>query len=127
MYMNNTVSITGNLTRDVELKKSKGGKSFARVLIAVNRGFKKEKGGESRGAEFLPVVIWDKQAENAAKYLGKGSKVSIMGSLRGSFFEVTVDGQAKTRLDVEVVANQIQYFTWKQEEGQAAAGGRGKG
>ncbi|MGH7883908.1 MAG: single-stranded DNA-binding protein [Candidatus Dormibacteraceae bacterium] len=123
--MNNTVSITGNLTRDVELKKSKGGKPFARVLIAVNRSFKKD--SEKKGAEFLPVVIWDKQAENAAKFLGKGSKVSILGSLRGSFFEVTVDGQTKTRLDVEVVANQIQYHTWKQDEGAAAAGGRGKG
>ncbi|MGH7868759.1 MAG: single-stranded DNA-binding protein [Candidatus Dormibacteraceae bacterium] len=124
MYMNNTVSITGNLTRDVELKKSKGGKPFARVLIAVNRSFKKD---SDKGAEFLPVVIWDKQAENAAKFLGKGSKVSIMGSLRGSFFEVTVDGQTKNRLDVEVVANQIQYHTRKQDEGAAAAGGRGKG
>jgi single-strand DNA-binding protein len=122
MQLNNQVNLTGNITRDVELRYSKNGKSFARILLAINRGF----GKDSKGADFLPIVIWGKQAENAAKFLVKGSKVSIMGHLRGTFFETTgADGKAKSRLDVEVVADQVQYLS-KPNQGAEPGATRGR-
>ena len=75
-------------------------------------------------------MVWGKQAESAAKFLTKGSKVAIMGRLRGTFFKTAgADGQERTRLDVEVVADQIQYLSKPNQAGNepvSAAGGRGR-
>jgi single-strand DNA-binding protein len=121
--LDNQVRLTGNLTRDLELRYTKNGKSFVRGMLAVNRGF----GKDDKGADFLPVVMWGKTAEAAASHTVKGQQISVLGRLRGSFFETGgEEGKGKTRLDVEVVADQVQFGRKPNGQPAEAAAGRGK-
>jgi single-strand DNA-binding protein len=95
----NTVILQGNLASDVEIRKA-GKHTVGRVLMAVSRP------GKDKGADFIRVVMWNKTAENSAKYLQKGSKISVEGHIRGEFWEK--DG--KKNLALEVVANQVTFL-----------------
>jgi single-strand DNA-binding protein len=103
--MNRCVLI-GNLTRDPELKTTTSGLSVCNFTIAVSRSFSAQGSGE-READFIPVVVWRKQAENAAKYLRKGSQVAIAGSLQTRSYEAK-DGSR--RYLTEVVASEVQFL-----------------
>ena len=70
----NNFTVTGNLTKDPELKKSSTGKSYTYIVVAVN----KQKKGETN---FISLLAWDKLAENAVQYLHKGDCASFMGSI----------------------------------------------
>ena len=74
----NKLAIIGNLTRDVELRTTQSGKSVANFTVAVNR---RAKPGEKAEADFFRVSVWDKQAETCQKYLAKGRKVCVIGSV----------------------------------------------
>jgi single-strand DNA-binding protein len=104
--MNRCVLI-GNLTRDPELKTTTSGLSVCNFTIAVSRSFSSQSSGE-READFIPVVVWRKQAENAAKYLRKGSQVGVAGSLQTRSYEAK-DGSR--RYITEVVANEVQFLS----------------
>jgi single-strand DNA-binding protein len=97
---------TGNLTRDVEKRETNNGKAVANFSIAVAR-----LGGED--ADFFNVVVWGNQAENCAKYLKKGSKVGIVGTLQNRSYEAN-DGTKRTI--TEIVAEQVEFLSPKQEE-----------
>lgn len=101
--MNRCVLI-GNLTRDPELKTTTSGLSVCNFTIAVSRSFSSQ-GGE-READFIPVVVWRKQAENAAKYVRKGSQVCVAGAIQTRSYEV--DGSR--RYITEIVANEVQFL-----------------
>lgn len=96
----NNVSIIGNLARDNELKYTKSGRAVLSNTIVINEGY-----GDKKKAYFIPFVAWEKQAENAANYTNKGSKVAINGKLTSRQFE---DRQGNNRTVVEVVANPYQ-------------------
>jgi single-strand DNA-binding protein len=120
--MNNQVTLIGNLAGDLERRELSGGHVVARALLAVDRGW----GRESK-TDWVRVVFWNKQAESAMKYLGKGSKVAISGRLRSTFYEVK-GSEGQTRLDTEVVVDQVQYLSRPREAAAAparAAGGKG--
>lgn len=78
----NKVILSGNLTRDVEVRYTQSGKAYARAGIAVNRPFSKNK-----EVDFFNLVIWDKLAEICGKYLPKGSKVLVEGRLQTGSYE----------------------------------------
>jgi single-strand DNA-binding protein len=118
--MNRCVLI-GNLTRDPELKTTTSGLSVCNFTIAVSRSFSSQSSGE-READFIPVVVWRKQAENAAKYLRKGSQVGVAGSLQTRSYEAK-DGSR--RYITEVVANEVQFLSRVGDGGGASnTGGR---
>lgn len=96
----NNVSIIGNLVRDNDLKQTQSGRSVLSNVLAINEGF-----GDKQKTYFIPFVAWEKQAENAANYTGKGSKVAINGKITSRNFE---DKQGNKRTVVEVVANPYQ-------------------
>ena len=77
----NKVFLSGNLTRDVELKVSQQNKAFARTGIAVKRPFNKD------AVDFFYVVAFGKTAEFMDKYFAKGSRVLIEGQLHSSQYE----------------------------------------
>lgn len=68
--MLNQVVLIGRLTKDPELKKSKTGKSVSTVFVALNRNYTSADGIK---ADYPPVILWEKNAENTAKYCVKGS------------------------------------------------------
>src|SRR5258708_35762421 len=73
------VHVIGTLGRAVELRELGGGKAVGKTLVGVSRMRK----GERIGTDWIPVTLWDRQAQSAAKYLGKGSRVAVEGRLHG--------------------------------------------
>ena len=81
----NKVFLIGNLTRDPELSTTNSGISVCRISIAVSRRFANADG--SRETDFFNVVAWRAIAENCAKYLKKGSKIAVMGSIQNHSYD----------------------------------------
>jgi len=114
--MNKAVLI-GNLTRDPELKTTAAtGSSVCNFTLAVQRRFKNQAG--EREADFIPIVAWKQTAELCAKYLRKGSKVAVEGSIQTRNY----DAQDGTRRYVtEIVANEVEFLTKAGEQRQESA------
>ena len=104
----NTCVLIGNLAKDPELKYTNTGKAVTTMTIAVNKGF-----GKDNEADFIPVVVWEKQAENCANYLTKGSKVGVLGRIQVRSYEAN-DGSK--RYVTEVVAQSVEFLNTKQEQ-----------
>ena len=104
----NKVILVGNLTKDPELTQIPSGVAVCRFTLAVQRRFANADG--QREADFLPVVVWRAQAETCAKYLKKGSKAGVVGSVQTRSY----DAQDGTRRYVtEVVADEVEFLTAK--------------
>lgn len=102
----NKCVIIGNLTRDPELRTLPNtGVSVCNFTVAVSRRFKNQNG--EREADFIPVVVWRAQAETCAKYLRKGSQVSVAGSIQTRSYEV----EGSKRYITEVVADEVQFLS----------------
>lgn len=109
--MLNRVVLIGRLTRDPELRYTPAnGVAVATFTLAVNRRFKQQ-----QEADFIPIVVWQQQAENCAKYLGKGSLVAVEGRLQIRSYE---DREGQRRTVAEVVADSVQFLE--------SAGARGR-
>ena len=80
----NNVNLIGNLTRDPELRYSTGANQTAvcRFTIAVNDGY-----GDKQRTSFIPIVVFNKQAENCDRYLAKGRRVAITGRIQTGSYE----------------------------------------
>ena len=114
----NKLTIIGNLTRDVELRTTQSGKSVANFTVAVNRHAKP---GEKAEAAFFRVSVWDKQAETCQKYLAKGRKVCVIGSVSVNTYNAN-DGS--TRATLEVFAQDVEFLdSAKQDAPQTEAHG----
>ena len=102
----NKVYLIGNLTRDPELSETSTGVVFCRFSIAVNRAFAGTDG--NREADFFNITVWRNQAENCGKYLKKGSKIAIVGSLQNRTYE-DKDGNKRTITDI--VASEVEFLS----------------
>ena len=96
----NKIILIGNLTRDPESSTTQGGVNFTRFNIAVNRPFTNAAG--ERVADYFDVICWRQLAERCGKYLFKGSKVGINGSVQRRQYEDR-DGIKRTSFDVVAV------------------------
>jgi single-strand DNA-binding protein len=106
----NKVSLVGRLTKDPELRLTTEGAQVGNFTLAVNRIWKNADG--ERKADFIPVVIWRKQAEHCAKYLCKGSLVSVEGRIQVRRYE----REGRTQWMTEVVAESVQFLDRRREE-----------
>ena len=102
----NKVYLIGNLTRDPELSETTSGVAFCRFAIAVNRTFVNADG--TRDADFFNITVWRGQAENCGKFLKKGSKVAIVGSLQNRTYE---DKEGVKRTVTDIVANEVEFLS----------------
>lgn len=119
----NTVTLTGNLTRDPELRSLPSGMSVCELGLAVNESVKNPQTGEwEERANFFDVTVWGRQGETCARYLAKGRPVAISGRLRWESWEQ--DGQKRSK--VKVVANAVQFLGGR-DEGAGGGGGYGGG
>ena len=117
--MNRVIEI-GYLANDPELQYV-GGNQTAKCSfrLGVTRRFSNQQG--VREADFFPVVVWKKSAENAARYLKKGSRVAVMGSLQTRSWDAQ-DGTK--RYITEIVAEEIEFLgNAKGESAASQAGG----
>lgn len=102
--MNKTLLI-GNLTRDVELTTLSNGKYISKFSIAVKRHYRNEEGNIE--SDFINIVTFGTQAENCAKYLKKGSKVSVVGRIQTGSYEK--DGSKRYTFDI--IAEEIEFIS----------------
>lgn len=80
----NKIILTGNLTKDPDIRYTQSGKTTARVSIAVTSAFKSSDG--ERKTDFFNLVAWGKTAEFFGKYLHKGSKILVEGRLKNNHY-----------------------------------------
>lgn len=103
----NTVLLTGRLTRDADLKYTTAGTPVCHFSLAVNRRYKDPKSGDWKDdTSFVDIVVWRDAAERCGKVLKKGSPVHVEGRLKSSSFEGK-DGTKRTKLEVEARRVQI--------------------
>jgi single-strand DNA-binding protein len=105
----NRVVITGNLTRDPELRSTSNGTSVCSMRVACNTRRKNQSTGEwVDKPNYFDVTVWGAQGENCATYLQKGRPVAVDGRLEWREWEAQ-DGSGK-RSAVEIVADSVQFL-----------------
>ncbi|MBQ9792510.1 MAG: single-stranded DNA-binding protein [Clostridia bacterium] len=101
----NKVILIGNLTKDPELSTTNSGINYCRFTLAVPKRFAN---AGDRDAEFINIVVWRVQADNCHKYLKKGSKACVVGSLQTRSYDAQ-DGSK--RYVTEVVAEEVEFLS----------------
>ena len=112
----NRVTLTGNLTRDPEMRATSNGTQVMSFTIAVNdRRRNQQTGVWEEYPNFVGCVMFGRRAEALGRYLAKGRKVAVEGSLRYSTW--TSDGAKRSKL--EVVIDDLELMSSSRSEGQA--------
>ena len=78
----NKIILLGNITKEIELRKTQTNKSVTEFTLAVNEGY-----GEAKTTEFISIQAWDKNAENLAKFASKGTKVLVEGRWHNNSYQ----------------------------------------
>lgn len=101
----NKVMLIGNLTRDPEFMTSASGVNVCKFAIAINSGF-----GDNSRTDYFNIVTWRSYAESCNKYLKKGSKVCVVGSLQNNDY---TDKDGIKRHNVIVNASEVEFLSSK--------------
>lgn len=108
--MINNVVLVGRLVRDVDLKYTNSGRAATNFTLAVNRDFKNEQGVNE--ADFISCAAFGKQAENMARFLGKGSLIGVEGRISTRSYQAK-DG--KTVYVTEVITSKVGFLESKKQ------------
>ncbi len=119
----NRVIVTGNLTRDPELRSTGGGTSVCSLRIAVNSSRKDQNGDWVDKPNYFDVTVWGAQGENCSTYLVKGRPVAISGRLEWREWE----GEGGKRQAVEIIAETVQFLGSRDGSGGGGGGNGGGG
>lgn len=112
----NKLTIIGNLTKDPEMRTTPAGKTVCTFSVAVNRRKKVE--GQP-DADFFRVSAWDALGENCCKYLVKGKKVAVIGSVSVHAY-TGQDG--KPGASLEVIANEVEFLSSRNDDTDPQSG-----
>ena len=117
----NRVVMTGNLTRDPELRSTPGGSSVCKLRIACNTRRKNNSTGEwEEKPNFFDVTVWGAQGENCARYLAKGRPVALDGRLEWREWD-SPEGQKRQAVDI--IADSVQFLGGRDDAGGASGNG----
>ena len=116
----NKVILIGNLANDPESRTTQSGIAQCSFRLAVQRRFKGANG--ERDTDFLPVVCWRQTAEFAQRYLAKGRKVAVEGSIQTRSYDAQ-DGSK--RYVTEIIADSVEAVVGREEGAQNAQNARG--
>ena len=108
----NNVQLIGNLTRDPEFFETPSGTACAKFTIAVTRQFAGADG--KKEVDFINCVIWKGGAELVNRYLAKGSRVGVTGTIQTRRY---TDKDGNNRTAFEVVVNSIEFLSQRQNVG----------
>jgi single-strand DNA-binding protein len=114
----NRVILTGNLTRDPELRSIPSGTAVCGLRLAVNTRRKDSSGEWTDKANYFDITVWGAQGENCARYLSKGRPVAVDGRLEWREWE---DKEGNKRQSVEIIADSVQFLGGREE----GSGGNG--
>jgi len=117
----NRVVLVGNLTRDVELRRTPQGTAVTDLGLAVNERVKRNDEWVDE-ANFFDITLWGRTAEVASEYLAKGSSVLIEGRLK---YETWSQEDGSKRSKVKVVGERMQMLGGRGGGGQGGPGGGG--
>lgn len=121
----NVVVITGNLTRDPELRHLGSGTAVCKLRVAVNSRRKDGQTGQwVDKPNYFDVTVWGAQGENCANYLTKGRPVAVEGRLDWREWE---DQGGNKRQSVEIIANTVQFLGSRDGSGGGNGNGGGGG
>lgn len=118
--MINRIILVGRLTKDPELRYTPNGVAVANFTLAVNRPFTNQQG--DREADFINIVVWRRQAENAANFLKKGSLAGVDGRLQTRSYD---NNEGRRVYVTEVMAESVQFLEPKGSGGGSGQGGYG--
>lgn len=102
--MINNVVLVGRITKDIELRMSESGKAFTNFSLAVNRAFK---GQDGKDADFINCRAFNKQAENLAKYCGKGSLIGVEGNIQTGQYQ---NKAGNTVYTTDIMVQRVQFL-----------------
>ena len=111
----NRVIISGNLTRDPELRTTQSGINVCSFTVAVNR--RKTANNQQPEADYFRVSAWRQLGDNCQKYLAKGRKVAVVGAVSVSTYQAN-DGTARANL--EVTADDVEFLSSAGESAKPA-------
>lgn len=94
----NRVILAGNLTRNPELRYTAKGTPTTTLGMALNRKWKDDSGAEKEETTFIDVEVWGAQAEAAAKYLAKGSRLLVEGRLKLNMWDDKQTNQKRSQI-----------------------------
>ena len=111
----NKVILVGRITKDPELRNIQSGSSVVNFTIAVNRPVDQNQDQNANNADFINCVIWNKQAENLAKYVKQGSLIGVEGRIQTRSYE----SNGTTRYITEVLCDNVQFLETKKDGAKA--------
>jgi single-strand DNA-binding protein len=117
----NRVVLTGNLTKDPELRSTSSGTSVCSLRLAVNTSKKDASGQWTEKPNYFDVTVWGGQGENCARYLSKGRPVAVDGRLEWREF---TDKDGNNRQAVEIWADSVQFLGGRDDSGGGNGGGQ---
>ena len=103
----NKVYLIGNLTRDPEMRSTSNGIPVCNFSIAVNRRFRNAQTGQQE-TDFFNIVAWRQLADLCGRYLAKGRKVAVFGSIQTRTYEAQ-DGSKRSAFDI--VADEVEFLS----------------
>lgn len=110
----NIVELIGNLTRDPEVAYGQSGKARCTFTLAINRP---KVNGQDAGADYIRIVAWSKLAETCGRYLHKGTKCAVTGTIHtGSY-----DKNGQKVYTTDVWANNVEFLTPRENSGYNGA------
>ena len=110
----NRVNISGNLTRDPEMRHTASGMQVLSFGMAVNDRAKDANGEWADRPNFIDCTMFGARAEAVSRYISKGSKVAVEGKLRWSQWEK--DGQKRSK--IEVIVDEIEFMSRREDGAQ---------
>ena len=111
----NRVVISGNLTKDPELRQLPSGNSVCKLRMAVNTRAKDRDSGQwTDKPNYFDVTVWGAQGENCAQFLSKGRPVAVDGRLEWREWQ---DKDGNKRQSVDIIADSVQFLGGREEGG----------
>ena len=100
----NKVFLIGRLSRDPELRHTTSGMAVCQINVAISRPVGQ---GTEPQTDFINVVVWNKQAENVARYLSKGRQIAVEGRIQTRNYD---NNEGKRTYVTEVIANNVEFL-----------------
>jgi len=109
----NRVILTGNLTRDPDMRATPGGLAICKLGIAVNTRRKNNEGQWEEKPNFFRVTVFGRQAESCGQYLKKGRPIAVDGRLEWSTWE----REGQKHESVDIIADTVQFLGGRDDAG----------
>ena len=100
----NKVFLIGRLSRDPELRHTTSGTAVCQINVAISRPVSQ---GSEPQTDFINVVVWNKQAENVARYLSKGRQIAVEGRIQTRNYD---NAEGKRTYVTEVIASNVEFL-----------------